>query len=391
MVKAVRGARSAELIGEYDQGRREFVGRDLTGIHISEQVLRNSVFNECRFVDCIISRTDLSDCTFDGCHFERVNAVQSDFIDARFQGCTIESTAFYSSDFFRATFTASRCGSNFREAFFVQAQFLEMAFFGSVFEEAVFGFNVFEKTLLAATTFNSSRVLGPSRFDAATVANALALNIFVLNRNKKEDPSEQVALESVRAIRSLAEFFVASGVDPGTVHARLKGSLFEAPSAHPSVFISYSARDTEFASMLQSRLDREGIDAWFAPHDIQGGRTVQEQLIHEIQERSGVVLILSEASMASAWVTTEILLALQSERQTGRRMLFPVRLVDEDRLRSWHMVDTEEGYSVAHRLREDPIPDFSPERTEEEMEDAFITLLRNLRGPAGNASGSGET
>jgi hypothetical protein len=40
-----------------------------------------------------------------------------------------------------------------------------------------------------------------------------------------------------------------------------------------SCFISYSTKDQEFADRLYADLQNKGVRCWFAPDDVQGGKT----------------------------------------------------------------------------------------------------------------------
>jgi hypothetical protein len=65
-----------------------------------------------------------------------------------------------------------------------------------------------------------------------------------------------------------------------------------------SVFISYSTQDQAFADRLHADLQARGIRCWFAPHDIQGGRKIHEQIDQPIRIYDRL-LILSNVSMNS--------------------------------------------------------------------------------------------
>lgn len=92
-----------------------------------------------------------------------------------------------------------------------------------------------------------------------------------------------------------------------------------------SCFISYSSRDEEFAERLHADLQNQGVRCWFAPHDLEIGAVTEEVIDREIRFRDKVVLILSEASVRSAWVSREVRMALKEEI-SGQRVLFPLRL-----------------------------------------------------------------
>ena len=94
-----------------------------------------------------------------------------------------------------------------------------------------------------------------------------------------------------------------------------------------SCFISYSTKDQEFAGRVYADLQARGVRCWFAPRDIQGGRKVHEQIDEAIRVHDKLLLILSDASMSSNWVKTEIANARAREQQQKRRMLFPISIV----------------------------------------------------------------
>jgi hypothetical protein len=90
-----------------------------------------------------------------------------------------------------------------------------------------------------------------------------------------------------------------------------------------SCFISYSTKDREFAERLHADLQDKGVRCWFAPHDIQGGKKIHEQIDEAIRLYDRLLLILSRDSMESKWVKTEIANARGREERENRRMLFP--------------------------------------------------------------------
>jgi hypothetical protein len=68
---------------------------------------------------------------------------------------------------------------------------------------------------------------------------------------------------------------------------------------------------------------------------------------------------LSEASIHSEWVKTEISKARKREIQEKRRILFPVTLVDFETLRNWECFDADIGEDSARKIREYYVPNFS--------------------------------
>jgi hypothetical protein len=157
------------------------------------------------------------------------------------------------------------------------------------------------------------------------------------------------------------------------------GSLTGKALEFYSCFISYSTQDQEFAARLHADLQDNGVRCWFAPHDIQAGKKIHEQIDEAIRRYERLLLILSPNSMNSEWVKTEIRKARKRERTEKKRVLFPVRLVSFETIRDWELFDADEGKDLAVELREYYIPDFSDWKNHDSYAKGFQNLLRDLK------------
>jgi len=137
--------------------------------------------------------------------------------------------------------------------------------------------------------------------------------------------------------------------------------------------------DQEFADRLYADLQAKGVRCWFAPHDIKGGRKLHEQIDEAIRLHDRLLLILSEDSMKSEWVNTEIAKARKREVKDGKRVLFPVRLVGFEALRDWECFDGDTGKDSAREIREYFIPDFSHWKKHNSYRVAFDRLVKDLK------------
>ena len=146
-----------------------------------------------------------------------------------------------------------------------------------------------------------------------------------------------------------------------------------------SCFISYSTQDDEFARRLYSRMRDEKLRVWFAPEDAQGGKNLYEQIERAIQVHDRLLIVLSERSLQSKWVMTEIRRARKVELKENRRKLFPIRLVSYETLQAWECFDADTGEDLASEVRQYFIPDFSNWKDHDAFESAFGRLLRDLR------------
>jgi uncharacterized protein YjbI with pentapeptide repeats len=156
-------------------------------------------------------------------------------------------------------------------------------------------------------------------------------------------------------------------------------SLIANPAEFYSCFISYSFADQDFAERLHSDLQNKGVRCWFAPHDIQGGKKLHEQIDEAIRLHDKVLLILSPHSMESEWVKTEISKARKREVRDQRRVLFPIRLAPFDAMRDWELFDADTGKDSAREIREYFIPDFSNWKNHDSYREAFRHLMSDLK------------
>jgi TIR domain-containing protein/pentapeptide repeat protein len=146
-----------------------------------------------------------------------------------------------------------------------------------------------------------------------------------------------------------------------------------------SCFISYSSKDQEFSDRLHADLQNKGVRCWFAPHDIQGGKKLHEQIDEAIRLHDKLLLILSPHSMESEWVKTEIAKARKREVRDQRRVLFPIRLAPFEILRDWECFDADTGKDSAREIREYFIPDFSNWKSHDSYQKAFQRLISDLK------------
>jgi TIR domain/Pentapeptide repeats (8 copies) len=150
-----------------------------------------------------------------------------------------------------------------------------------------------------------------------------------------------------------------------------------------SCFISYSSKDEGFCRRLHSRMRDEHLRVWFAPEDVKGGEKLYEQIDRAIQMHDRLLIVLSEESLKSKWVMTEIRRARKTELREERRKLFPIRLCSYERLCDWECLDADTGEDLAVEVRGYFIPDFSNWKDHDAFESAFDKLLKDLRAAEG--------
>ena len=82
-----------------------------------------------------------------------------------------------------------------------------------------------------------------------------------------------------------------------------------APDA-PSIFVSYSSRNTDIALRMRNALNQCGLQCWMAPDSIPSGSSYQEAIPLALSRTSAVALLLTPEAVASRWVSKEIGVAI---------------------------------------------------------------------------------
>ena len=138
-----------------------------------------------------------------------------------------------------------------------------------------------------------------------------------------------------------------------------------------SCFISYSSTNKDFARRLHADLQDSGVRCWFAPEDMRIGSKIRRAIDSAIRLRDKLLVILSETSVNSEWVETEVETALTEEQRRNDIVLFPIRIDDA-------VMDSDTVW--ARQLKETRhIGDFTGWKDQESYQKAFERLLRDLK------------
>jgi hypothetical protein len=141
-----------------------------------------------------------------------------------------------------------------------------------------------------------------------------------------------------------------------------------------SVFISYSSHDQGIADRLYADLQANGVRCWMDREDLRTGATRRTEIHQAIREHHKLLLLLSAASIASAWVEDEVEAALRFEQLEKRQKLFPIRLDDA-------VVAAEVGWPATVGRR--PMRDFRAWQDEAAYKREFDRLLCGLKADPG--------
>lgn len=80
-------------------------------------------------------------------------------------------------------------------------------------------------------------------------------------------------------------------------------------TASPTLFLSYAWADKSLARRVARRLRHRGLDVWLDESEMQAGDALPGRIRTAIQSRSHLLVLLTEASVHSSWVSREIAFA----------------------------------------------------------------------------------
>lgn len=322
-----------------------FEGADLTNANLFIGSFKRANFQNAKLANVAWGLNNLSHANFASVQLSFSSISESIIEYANFERANLRSASFYDCDL---------AGANFRFANLAIADFNRARLFDADFTGAK----------LVATVFGANDLSSVIGLDAVDHAGPSVIDVGTLYKSAGKIP--EVFLRGCGVPDDFITFIPS--------HFGIQQAI-----QFYSCFISYSSIDEEFTRRLYSRMRDEKLRVWFAPEDVKGGEKLYEQIERAIQIHDRLLIILSESSMRSRWVMTEIRRARKVELKENRRKLFPIRLADFDALQSWECFDADTGEDLASEVRQYYIPDFSNWKDHDAFERAFERLLRDLK------------
>jgi uncharacterized protein YjbI with pentapeptide repeats len=333
---------------------------DLSGANLREAELAQALLSGANLSETDLSGSNLIGAKLRQANLSRANLSKAHINFADFWGADLQEADLHESHLFGANLGEANLGS----AVLVGAELMEVSFVdanldATDFQDTDLSGAIFSNDLRRAKNLERVEAWGPSR-----------ISIDTLYRSDGQIP---LAFLRATGVPENLITFLPSLVAPGAIQFY-------------SCFISYSTKDQEFADRLHADLQNKGVRCWFAPHDVQGGKKLHEQIDEAIRRYERLLLILSPNSMNSKWVKTEIRNARKLEVAEKKRVLFPVRLASYAALRDWRLFDADEGEDLATEIREYYIPDFSEWKNHDPYSRELEKLLRDLRKDASKSA-----
>jgi uncharacterized protein YjbI with pentapeptide repeats len=363
--------------------------------YLNEANLSGMNLRKANFCRSFLQFANLENTDLTGADLRQAKLYTANLIGARLDGADLSNADLEFSFMDRArcigaNFAGAELGdavlrhANFAQAKLEDAYLLEADLLGANFSFAKLIRTDFRWAKLYNVNFDGA-VLENADFTGAHIGGTLFVNTD-LSSVKGLDTLKHYQASSIGvdtlfiSAGKIPEIFMRGCGFPDTFLANIS-SLIAAEDILQfySCFISYSHKDEEFTKRLYSRMRDEHLRVWFAPEDVKGGQKLHEQIDRAIQVHDRLLIVLSEHSLQSEWVKTEIRKARRVEISENRRKLFPISLEPFDIIRNWECFDADSGKDLGVEIREYFIPDFSNWKDHDEFEEAFKRLLRDLR------------
>lgn len=331
------------------------INPDLTISNLSGRYLRKVNFFGTDFTEANLSGIQLVGADIGLCYFK-----DADLTDAKIISSVALGAKFYSAKLIRADLTFS----DFTSADLCRANLTEGILSRTILRDVDLEQTDFTLCFMFGATFSGSDLSSIKGLDTVRHIGPSSISIDTIYRSQGHIPEV---------------FLRGCGVPDEFINYMHSLTVAGQPIQFYSCFISYSTKDEEFARRLYSRMRDEHLLVWFATEDMKGGQKLHVQIERAIQLHDRLLIILSENSMQSEWVMTEIRRARKIEIEENRRKLFPIAIVDFEKIKAWKCFDSDSGKDLAVELREYFIPDFSTWKDHDSFEKAFDRLLRDLK------------
>jgi len=314
---------------------------DLTRAKLPEANLFKANFRIADLTEAQLNRANLLWADLSGARLAHANLSHADLSQARMIRCRLNGACLREAYLFRANLReadlseadlsmANLLQGNLRKANLLRARLSRTDLSGANLSEANLSFadlsmtDLTEAKLIGTNFFGSN--LSEVVFDRSWVAFALFAHVDLSTSKGLESmihlsPSS-IGIDTVyRSEGNISDLFLRKAGIPENFVASMK-TLVRRSSEYALSFVSFADEDQSFASRLLEDLQKAGIRSWLTPMGTKSA-TVVDQLI---RWRGKLIVVISTHSIDNGWVENEIRLALDAERKSQKRILFPIVL-----------------------------------------------------------------
>jgi uncharacterized protein YjbI with pentapeptide repeats len=368
-----------------DLSGADFHGLDLRGVILGRVNAQGANFSKTNLEGAILSSADFREAKLAEARILFARISHSDFTAANLAGARLHCSRIYqmrctSAILTGAGFNQTRIddvdftGADLRKANLSESYFFNGSFDDADLSEAHLNHSTFKRMTFARTQLADAGI-GGTGFEGIDLRETRGLELV------RHFRSSYIDVDTIyKSKGKIPQSFLRQAGVPDSLIGYIP-SLISSEEGFQfySCFISYSHKDDQFCKRLHARMREERLRVYFAPEEMHGGKKINEQIETQIQLYDKLLLVLSEHSMKSQWVATEIYQAEHHKRKTGREFLFPIALCPYEKILEWKLFDADSGRDMAREIRTYFIQDFSDWQNDIAFEAAFARLLKSLR------------
>jgi hypothetical protein len=275
-----------------------------------------------KLVDVNLENWNLSDANLGGANLSGADLSGANLIDASLFNANLSSANLRGADLSGANLSlANLSGASFADAVLSSTDLGSADLSDVQFTNAFLALANLGTANLSGANFNGAHLgltnLGGADLTGADFQDAITLNTRFadcdlgkakgLDLIRHEGPST-VGIDTIyKSKGKIPESFLRGcGVPEGIITQMHSLVRAEDGIQFYSCFISYSGKDEDFAECLHGKMRDAHLCVWFAPEDVQAGKKLHEQIEMAIRVYDKLLLVLSEASLQSEWVMTEL-------------------------------------------------------------------------------------
>lgn len=367
-------------LGSANFSRTIFAGADFSGVVLSNVRLTNAKLTNTNFKNVSLANADFTNANLTNADFMharllKAKLVGADLFNAKLGGVDLSEADLTGADLTDADLTgtdlsianltgARLSGAKIRHTNLTEANLYTANLMLATFTAADLTRATLTRALCGRTQFTDLDLSEVKGLETISHREPSSLGIETLYNSKGKIP--EVFLRGCGVPQSLIDYIPS-----------LIGAM--EPIQFYSCFISYSGKDHNFAERLFSRMRDRNLRVWFANEDLKGGQLLDDQIEQAIRVHDKLILVLSEESIRSKWVMTEIRKTRKAELASNRRKFFPIRIVDMSVIDNWECIDPDSGQDLADEVRRYFIPDFTHWKDHDSFEREFTKLLNALK------------
>ncbi|MEI9945852.1 MAG: TIR domain-containing protein [Chitinophagaceae bacterium] len=288
------------------------------------------VLKKCKFYDCQFRQTrfrrmemEWDDVEFHKCHLKNVDFDEGCVWNIFFFNCTLTSFSMVSLD--------PMSNVIFQDCEIDQSYFSHLQSYkeGEAIDDE-FPDISFEDCRIDHTFFNTVDLRNGYFFDTMLFKTSfmdchLGKNTFFLSKELKFESYAAMDFQTIVKSEPLDKKIMKTLFNiPDAVNLKkIVGDMIK-PKIFSTVFISYSFKDSSFATRLNEVLNKKGIRTFLWEKDAAGGSPLDEIMTSGINEHDKLLFIASENSIRSKACQYEITTARKKQEQSWENVFFPI-------------------------------------------------------------------